>query len=397
MKARQAKGLDDDISLLAARTSAPTFTKWREQVWRSERGVATHIEVYDAATLTNVHLARWQRLLETSPIESPFLSPSFAVALARHRSSVKVVAFREGDQYVGFLPVDVLGLRAQAVGMKFADFQGGVFQAGTQVRALTLLRAIGVQSYHFDHQLLSEPFCKSAVRRIHSPYLDLTHGYSHYSQSLRDRGSSVVSQLNRKRRKLEREVGEVRLELNSNCPELLDWIIREKREQRKRTRTFDVLQFDWVVQALKELRPVNKPAFGAVTTALFAGDRLAAAHFGLRTSTVLHYWFPAYDHELSKYSPGLILLLETARQYAERGIRRLDLGRGDERYKQRLANGTTTILQGAIDLNPVRHLARRCLHSGINAARQAWFAEILKPPFRALKNVSFRRSMRPNQ
>ena len=355
------------------------------------------MEVLDAKQLTGTQLLQWEQLLANAPVESPFLSSTFATVLSKYRPSIKVVVLPDG---AGFIPVDILGNRAQALGMRFADFQGGVFagpESVDRIEAKTLLRALAVKSYHFDHQLPCKPFTEFATRRIQSPYLDLAHGYSHYVRLLRERGSSIVSQIGRKRRKLAREVGEIRIELDSRSPEVLEWIIQQKNAQRERTRTFDILQFDWIKQALHELLAFNEPAFSTVTAALYVGDQLVAAHFSPRTRTAMHYWFTAYDQTLSKYSPGLILLLESAQHCASQGIERLDLGRGDERYKRRLATGETTILRGTIDLNPVRRWARRSFHAAADAVRATPFASNLKRPFRVLKNMASRRAVRPSE
>ena len=53
--------------------------------------------------------------------------------------------------------------------------------------------------------------------------------------------------------------------------------------------------------------------FQGVLSGLYIGEKLVAAHFGMRSRRVLHWWFPAYDPELGKYSPGAQLLLELSR------------------------------------------------------------------------------------
>jgi hypothetical protein len=100
-------------------------------------------------------------------------------------------------------------------------------------------------------------------------------------------------------------------------------------------------------------------AFSGVLSALYVGNRLAAVHLGMRSFGVLHFWFPAYDPELGKYSPGLVLLVEMARAAAALGIRRIDLGRGNERYKRSLMSGAIPLAEGAVDLRPAAALLQR--------------------------------------
>ena len=81
---------------------------------------------------------------------------------------------------------------------------------------------------------------------------------------------------------------------------------------------------------------------------LHVGERIAAVHLGLRSEQSLSCWFPAYDPSLARYSPGLVLMLGMARAAADAGLQHLDLGKGDERYKQSLKTGDLTIGEGAV-------------------------------------------------
>ena len=51
-----------------------------------------------------------------------------------------------------------------------------------------------------------------------------------------------------------------------------------------------------------------------------AGGRVLARHFGLLHAGVLSYWFPVYDPEASKVSPGRLLLWHTLRAADAHGI-----------------------------------------------------------------------------
>ncbi len=77
-----------------------------------------------------------------------------------------------------------------------------------------------------------------------------------------------------------------------------------------------------------------------------AGDTVVAGHIGLRSTTTLAWWFPVYDPAYAAYSPGLLLCIELARAMAEQGLTVLDLGKGDEPYKERLSNTHIPLLRG---------------------------------------------------
>ena len=93
---------------------------------------------------------------------------------------------------------------------------------------------------------------------------------------------------------------------------------------------------------------------------------MIAAHFGLRTAKVLHYWITSYDRDYSRYSPGLILLLRLAEQAAAMGVETLDLGKGDAQYKQRLMSGAHRVSDGILTFSPLcaRYPASRSRRMG---------------------------------
>lgn len=70
----------------------------------------------------------------------------------------------------------------------------------------------------------------------------------------------------------------------------------------------------------------------------------------MRTPTVWHYWFPAYDKQFAKYSPGLMLLLKLAERAPATGIATIELGKGMSLYKERLMNGRTILCRGSVEL-----------------------------------------------
>jgi CelD/BcsL family acetyltransferase involved in cellulose biosynthesis len=92
---------------------------------------------------------------------------------------------------------------------------------------------------------------------------------------------------------------------------------------------------------------------------LYAGERLVAGHFGMRGRSVWHYWFPAYDPEVAKYSPGLILLLKMAEHAPSLGVRTIDLGKGMSLYKQRLMNASVLLASGSVELPSWRSIRRQ--------------------------------------
>ena len=166
----------------------------------------------------------------------------------------------------------------------------------------------------------------------------------------------------------------------SDDPDLLAQTIAWKRRQYAETGVTDVLADAGGRELLGHVHAAREAGFAGVLSVLHAGDEVAALHLGLRSGGVLHSWFPAYNPQLHRYSPGLVLLLELAGAAPALGIRELDFGKGEARYKLALATGTVPLHEGCVGARPLSALpvrlgtsARRALRSaGVHrAARRA--------------------------
>ena len=129
-------------------------------------------------------------------------------------------------------------------------------------------------------------------------------------------------------------------------------------------------------------------------SALYAGGELAAVHLGIRTSQTLHIWFPTYTRTLEQYSPGLILLLHLAEQAAADGIRRIDFGTGDERYKQQFKSGDIPLLIGGIDFRIGCASVRRGWYSVNQWVRRSAYRDYLEIPINATRRYRQRLAFR---
>ena len=123
------------------------------------------------------------------------------------------------------------------------------------------------------------------------------------------------------------------------------------------------------------------PSLTGTLSVMYAGEAPAAAHFGLRSDSMLAYWFTAYDVRLGRYSPGLIHHMQLAEESADAGVKLVDLGKGAKRYKETLKTGDLFVAEGIVTrptLSAAAHWARR--------APQAWVIRQIRahpPLFRA--------------
>ena len=322
------------------------------------------IRVVKPGELTEDELSAWRCCLGEEVYGSPFFEPDFTRLLGAVRDDVEVAVLSSGDAPVGFLPFhrdrhDV----GRPVGLRLSDYHGPILAPGTSIDPSALLEQVGLRAWYFDHLPVGVAGFESwSLVESPSPYLDLSQGYDAYRAANRKAGHASITQIERKRRKLAREVGPLRFEANSLDPAAFADLVRWKSRQRELTASFDVLRVPWVCGYLEQLWQRRDDRLSAPLATLHAGDELVAVHLGLRGERVLHYWFPTYNPAFGAYSPGLILILELARQAAEERLLRLDLGKGPERYKRNLSSGVSRLALGVVDRRPIHHAAFRFGH-----------------------------------
>jgi CelD/BcsL family acetyltransferase involved in cellulose biosynthesis len=309
--------------------------------------------------LAEPEFARWREVQAgDEALASPFLSPEFATAVSRARHATRVAVLADEGGVVGFLPFEErrLGFGA-ALAKGLSDVQGMVAPREADVDLRQVVRACGLRSFDFDHLLAAQDRwlagAASGCVRERSPALDLGGGFDAYASRQRGASRSLFQSTGRKRRKLEREHGPVRLVFDQPDHAVLDQVLRWKSDQYRRTGRADRFADPATRALVHDLLDTRHETFGAPLTVLMAGDTVVAGHLGLRSTTTLAWWFPAYDPAYGAYSPGLVLCVELARAMAERGLTMLDLGKGDEQYKERLSNAHVELLRGSVARGPV--------------------------------------------
>src|SRR5262249_13648698 len=125
--------------------------------------------------------------------------------------------------------------------------------------------------------------------------------------------------------------------------------------------------------------------FAGVLSTLYSGDALVAAHFGIRSGPVLHWWFPVYDPQFSALAPGWMLLRELVLVAPELGVDRIDLGRGDDEYKRRAKTGEILVAQGVVTRSPALRMLRRVNTSMVGAVKSTPLAPTLRRVARRLR------------
>ncbi|MFI0423399.1 GNAT family N-acetyltransferase [Spongiactinospora sp. 9N601] len=346
---------------------------------------------YDA--LGAEELDAWHAIRAADPrLDSPCFHPEFAAAVHATGNEVLVAVGRDAAGRVrGLLPHHRERSLIRPVGWPGADFQGPIAEPGFAFPVAGLL-AGGVRQYAFDHLRDGlagleefEPWVES---RMVSPYVDTTGGLDGYLGRASRSGKDKMAEARRGTNKAGRELGPVRFEAQAVDEESLARVIDRKREQYAATGVRDYFAMPGRRELITRLLHTSGPGFSGMLSTVHAGPHLLAAHFGMRSGGVLHWWFPVYDPAFGTLSPGWILLREVLAAAPELGLTRIDLGRGDDDYKRRAKTGEYTVSQGMVTKGATGRLVRRAGLAVQAAVKRSPLAPALRRAVRSLRSIS---------
>jgi CelD/BcsL family acetyltransferase involved in cellulose biosynthesis len=301
---------------------------------------------------------------------------------------VEVAIIEENGAAVGYFPFQREGRHGIPVGGTLNDFHGVVSAPGSQFDAAELVRACRLTSWRFTQVPVSQcAFAAYGWLIEDSPSMDLAEGFDAYARRRKEEGSTYVSRTRDKARIAKRDVGPVRFEPEASDPQVLDSLVAWKSRQYERIRTNNVLQEPGTLDFLKRLLELGEGEFRGVLSALYFGDRLAAVHLGIRCRDVLHLWFPTYNEELGKYSPGNIYFVEQAKAAESCGIRRVDFGTGNEKFKPSLRSFGTAVATGAVGIGVVAASMHRTWHHTKKWLQSSRFHEPARAMYRGIRGI----------
>ncbi len=309
------------------------------------------ITTIKATELDDSLAQRWRELQHGNPdLTNPYFSVDYFRAVAAVRDDVHVAVIEADGEVIGFFPYQSAnGVVAGPVGGRLSDYQGIIGKPGYNWDHAAILDACGLKIWDFDHLLASQ----APVEIYHriddaSPILDLSGGFEGYLAERKKAKARRIDQFRRKTRKFEREVGPLEVELYSRDEAAFRQVIEWKNAQCRRTGVVEFLKWDWTQGMLRQIWQCDSDDFAGMLTVVRVDGDIAAAHFGMRSKTVCHWWFPTYNQKYGKYSPGGILLLKLAEAVAAEGMTVVDLGKGDDAYKPSFANGEVALVEGSV-------------------------------------------------
>lgn len=307
-------------------------------------------EVLAPSRLGPAELQAWSQMVAATPhLQRAFFSHGFARACEMAHGLAHVGVLHESGAIRGFLPFQFrtpwhARLRlAERIGGELCDNAGLVAQSGFRIDPAILLRCCRLGGLFISHlPEEQEAFGLTAMAGRIGHHIDLSAGSAHYFAALAASRKSFVQDTERRLRRAARDYGPlvftyvVRPERDAVLR-----LIEDKRQQYRRTGASDVFADPHRLRLIEVLLDLPASDCELVLTTLAAGERVLARHLGLLHAGVLSYWFPVYDTEAQKVSPGRLLLWHTIQQADTHGIRLVDRGEGDSEAKRDFSTGTT--------------------------------------------------------
>lgn len=326
------------------------------------------ISVIPGREIDNSNFEVWRKIQQDNPsLESPYFCPHYTMLAAKTRDDIYVGVIEDNNKVLGFFPFQRRSdFTAGPVSGPLSDYHGLITEPELELDVKDMLRQCGLKSWQFNHLIDSQTAFKPFHEISDRSYLiDLSSGVTPYMQAQKERGSKLVNNLARKKRKLEREKGPVSFEQHKPDSKVMSKLFAWKAQQYIDTDLVNVFDFEWTRNLLERICSTQDSDFAGALSALYAGDELVAVHMGMRSRYVWHWWFPTYNREFSAYSPGSILLMEMIESSTTQGIRTIDLGKDRSRYKDQFSNATIGLAEGIAETGT---LARKLRQTGKNLA-----------------------------
>jgi CelD/BcsL family acetyltransferase involved in cellulose biosynthesis len=321
--------------------------------------------------LSQEELAWWHKQVSADEdLRRAFLSSAYVLRLAETNANLRVLVHtgNQGPRFI--LPLQrtngVLGRLGifEPPGREMTDYFGAVAEPGVQINIESVLNATEgrINAILFSH--LDESQTKFGLggdeQRV-GLRIRLPARPEDYWCNLRKTDKKLVYDTERREKKFLTEVGPLRFEWASLTPEAdISWLIEAKRSQYVRTGKDSAPLFHREnAELLLSLLGSSSEQCRGQLSVLRSGERIVAAHFGLRCHEVLHVWFPVYEVSYSQYSPGRILFRNMFSAAAEAGVQMFDRGEGDNQAKRDFATEEHRFARGLWLASGVRGVLAR--------------------------------------
>lgn len=294
----------------------------------------------------------WEALSRHCPWATSFQSRAFATTwyeiYARRYDPLLVCQFAADGQLTGLLPLAIENKTGELVwaGTHHAEYQVWLSlpeQSDEFILAALeqLRRTFPTKSLFFKYLPPTTPLAWIKSERLRGSAIELKP-FSRPLLQIGD-GRAIAESLKKKSNKSRlnrlKQVGEIRFEQITD-PAILAMLFDEiiAYTDLRQGAVHDVLPF--------RIDPLKKPFHLALmkhsplahVTVLRVGDKLVAAHFGIRNKQEVTLWLFAHSPFFALHSPGKFHLLLLGELLAQQDITTFDLTPGGDPWKERFAN-----------------------------------------------------------
>ncbi len=156
---------------------------------------------------------------------------------------------------------------------------------------------------------------------------------------LKQKDAKLCRDSERRKRKLENDIGSVNFRWQDTRPEAFDFCIKFKSLQFRESHQ--------LFQNIKNLQFFQELAKSGllVVSSLSVNDQLIAVDFGAIWNHRFYSWISAYDQQYSVYAPGRLLMHMTMASSYQQGHKEFDFLLGGEAYKWNYATHSRLITE----------------------------------------------------
>ena len=344
------------------------------------------VDVVSASELCGDMAVDWESLRSLNDsFASPFFSHRFTKVVGDLRPDSKIAVLSRGAELGGFLPFEFLNRTTiEPIGKAFNDAHGLIRDPGQSIDYCDMIRCLGVKSYRFHalagHDERVQPHVLGNSPSFLANLEAHAEGYVEFLEKTR----ATIFKQRRKTKKMVKDLGPLRLDLDCRDGVALEQMIQWKRLQYQRSYIFDILSVPWAQQMLRTLWAENSESCRGLLSVLYAGDTMVAAHYGMVEHGILHYWFPVYEETYHQYSPGTAMFLEIAKQSPSLGIKKIDMGYGEQPYKHKFVDTITEMPFGCVCICPFHRLRERSVRFLASSTKRIPGKAVLKKVVRGL-------------
>ena len=332
----------------------------------------------------------WRIFVQADPaLCSPYFALEFAQCCEEARSDTRVLVASRRGQPIAFLPLQTgrVGFARPLAG-PLSDVHGVIAEPGFHIDPKDVLGRANIPVFQFHGALASQAGFRSGARDVEGSWvLDLSQGYASWEASRQQLAPKAMRNLRARRRRLEELAGGFSFVIADAGETALQTLLRWKSEQYRRTGVFDAFSVPWIRNLLEAVLRRQSDLFTGVCSSLYINGEIAAVHVGMATEKLCHYWFPAYDPDFAHFSPGLLLLLESARYTPALGHDGIELGPGGYGFKKDLGSYQVGLVAGSLGTQSIQNLSQRVLRQMAGQMRRAPLGALSRWPQKALNKV----------